>query len=215
MDKEIWKPIKGFEGYYEISDKGRVKSLGRLVLRRTSNIHTKEKILKLPPCKNGYIVTHLHKDGKAYHSYVHRLVADAFLPNPYNKTEIDHIDTDRSNNKVENLRWCTRSENNYNPITNKRMSLSHIGHKLKKESIEKWRKTREANGWKINYPLNSGKSKAVVQINPSDNSIVRTFPSMQEVKRVLAFTPSNISQCCRGKREMAHGYIWKYAESNG
>lgn len=211
MTNEIWKPIKGLECYYEISNLGRIKALNRLIKRNSSgNFITKEKILKLSKNPNGYVTVTLYKDGSLFRRLVHRLVAEAFILKPDNKNEIDHIDTNRSNNEAENLRWCTRSENNRNPITNKKMSESHLGIKRSKESIEKWRKARIAHGNRLCRSLNYGKSKPVEQIDPASKMVIATFPSMQEVKRKLGFGPPNICRCCKGYRDVAYGFIWRY-----
>lgn len=211
MANEIWKPIKGFEGYYEISNFGRIKALCRLIKRKNSgDFITKERILKLHKIPNGYIKVILYKDGVLFQRYVHRLVAEAFVHNPENKSEIDHIDTNRANNIADNLRWCSRSENNRNPITSKRMSESHLGKKRSRESIEKWRKARIAHGNRLYRSLNYGKSKPVEQIDPTSKMVIATFPSMQEVKRKLGYSPANICNCCKGYKDVAYGFIWRY-----
>lgn len=106
---EIWKDIPGYEGKYQVSNKGRVKSLN---FNRTG----KEAILK---AKNhvGYPRVILWKGGKRHEICVHRLVAEAFLPNPDNKQFVNHIDGDRRNNNVENLEWCTPQENAIHSVT--------------------------------------------------------------------------------------------------
>ena len=96
--KEEWKSVIGYEGLYEVSSCGQIKSL------RKGALLTPHKI-------NGYYVVRLCKNGKMKNHKVHRLVAIAFIPNPENKAFVDHIDTNRSNNRVENLRWVTASEN--------------------------------------------------------------------------------------------------------
>ena len=102
--KENWKDIKGYEGIYQVSDKGRIKSLA-------NNKTRKEKILKLRKDKNGYLEVNLHKDNKSITRKVHRLVAEAFISNPYNKPYINHKDCNPSNNNADNLEWCTQKEN--------------------------------------------------------------------------------------------------------
>lgn len=99
---EIWKDIEGFEGKYQISSMGRVKSLW----------FGKEKILKNIKSDRGYIVVSLYKEGKQKIYYIHRLVAQTFLNNPNNYPIINHKDENKSNNRVENLEWCTSQYNN-------------------------------------------------------------------------------------------------------
>ena len=122
---EIWKDIKGFEGIYQVSNTGKVKSLARVV--KTKNGHYQsynEKILKTQ--KTGYCLVMLCKERKRFPRQVHRLVAEAFIPNPENKPFIDHIDTNPQNNNIDNLRWVTQKENCLNPISRKNNSLSKI-----------------------------------------------------------------------------------------
>lgn len=101
---EEWKDIKGLESIYQISNYGRVKSLG-------NSKNRKEKILKLQIDKNGYLHIALHKNGKTKNYLIHRLVAQEFIPNPYNYQEVNHIDEDRKNNDALNLEWCGHQYN--------------------------------------------------------------------------------------------------------
>lgn len=114
--KEEWRSIVGYEGLYEVSNQGRVKSLTRMW---RNGKRREEKMLK-EFIYLGYVHVTLCKDGKQKQYRVHRLVAMAFIPNPENKDFVDHIDTDRKNNNVENLRWVTRQENQENPISLKK-----------------------------------------------------------------------------------------------
>ena len=108
--------VLGYEGLYSITNDGMVYS------------YKSSKFLKPHSNHRGYLMVDLYKNGKARKGVVHRLVAQAFIPNPENKPEIDHIDTDRQNNKVSNLIWCTRKENCNNPL-----SLKHSGEARKGE----------------------------------------------------------------------------------
>ena len=104
---EIWKDVVGYEGLYQVSNLGRVKSLERL---DKNNHPVKEKILK-QACDGvgkGYLYVNLGRMGRGK---IHRLVAEAFIPNPYNKPEVNHIDGNTKNNRVDNLEWVTHQEN--------------------------------------------------------------------------------------------------------
>lgn len=114
---EIWKEIEGYEGLYEVSNMGRVRSLDRSVIHRGKQMVLKGRVLKPGTNKEGYHFVILCKEGKKKLTRVHRLVAEAFIQNLDNKPCIDHINTERTDNRVENLKWCTYSENNLNPIT--------------------------------------------------------------------------------------------------
>lgn len=113
---EIYKSINGFDGY-EVSNKGNVKSLERDLIRTSKlgkkyNFHKRETIMHLRIDRDGYRLINLWKDGKSYTRKVHRLVAEAFIPNPNNYPIINHKDQNPSNNNVENLEWCDYSYNN-------------------------------------------------------------------------------------------------------
>ena len=103
-EKEIWKDIEGFEGLYQVSNMGNVKSLNY-------NHTGKERIMKPQKSSNGYLQVKLWKDGKAKRYLVHRLVANAFLDNSDNLPEVNHKDENKENNHVDNLEFCSRSYN--------------------------------------------------------------------------------------------------------
>lgn len=104
LQNEKWLPVVGYEGIYEVSNLGRVKSLSNSKSR-------KEKILK-QQIRNGYFSVDLSKKHeKTKKFFVHRLVAIAFIPNPENKEQVNHLDADKLNNKLTNLQWATRKEN--------------------------------------------------------------------------------------------------------
>lgn len=122
--EEIWKTIDGYPDYM-ISSMGRVKSLDREILNRWGNGYRliKGKILKGGKHR-GYLYVSLSRNGKCKTFTVHKLVAQHFIPNPNNLSEIDHINTDRTDNRVENLRWCTHKENQNNTVTKSKMKLN-------------------------------------------------------------------------------------------
>ena len=113
MNKEIWKDIPGYEGLYQASILGRIR---RLNYRNTG----KYKILKPSIKTTGYLQVGLYKNQHCKLYLVHRLIAKTFIPNPDNKLYINHIDENRTNNKVDNLEWCTMTENNNHGNRNKK-----------------------------------------------------------------------------------------------
>lgn len=111
---DIWKDIAGFEGYYQISNLGSVRSVDRIAPDTTGSWgrlrRLKGKLMKTQ-LLNGYWVVMLYKDSKYRHARVHRLIAEAFIANPENKPHINHINGLRSDNRIENLEWCSHAEN--------------------------------------------------------------------------------------------------------
>jgi len=134
---EKWKSIKGFEGIYEVSSLGRVRSLDRKIPYKDGFKQAKGKLMKLTKNRLGYMVVTLQKDRKRYFSIVHRLVAKAFIPNPENKREVNHIDSIKDNNNVNNLEWSTRKENMDHWQKNSVFSSKYKGVSYSKER-KKW-----------------------------------------------------------------------------
>lgn len=182
--EEIWMPVKGYEGLYEVSSFGRVKSLPKVVDLGRCVQHRKEKLLTPIPDGKGYLMVWLFSNCIKKMWKVHRLVAGTFLENPELKPQIDHINADKLDNRLCNLRWCTGKENFHNPISYKRNSESKFGYK-------------------------NHKAKSVVQYS-INGEYIKTWHCINDVKRGLGFNHPHISQCCRGQRASAYGYIWKY-----
>lgn len=185
--EEIWKPINGYEGLYEVSNMGRVKSLPKTVEQYYGYKITNERMLKQSPDRKGYMMAWLYKNKKRKTMKVYRLVANAFIPNPESKPQIDHINAINTDNRACNLRWCTGKENFHNPISYRRNSESKFGRK-------------------------NHNAKSVVQLS-LDGIPIRIWDCINDVKRELGFHHSHISQCCSGKRNVAYGFIWKYADN--
>lgn len=182
---EQWKDIKGYEGLYQVSNLGRVKSLERYK-KNNGNTETLigEKILKQSINNKGYCRIHLCKDAHKKAFSVHRLVAEAFIPNPYNispyiKPEINHKDEDKTNNNADNLEWCDSKYNN------------NYGNHNIKVSVAKGRK---------------------VQAYDLDGNLVMEFHSISEAQRQTGIAQQCISFCLAGKYKQAGGYVWKDAD---
>lgn len=185
MNKEMWKDIVGYEGLYQVSNTGKVKSLKRKVYAGSGRMRWQyEKIMSGNKTNgNGYKIVTLNKEGKGKNKYIHRLVAETFLDNPYNYKYINHKDENKSNNCVDNLEFCTAQYNStYNNL--------HIRNGLKNR--------------------NNKYSKKILQLNDNDE-IINIFPSISEASRQLNVSCQAISDCLRGIQLHSAGYKWKYA----
>lgn len=135
MTDEVWRPVVGYEGFYEISTFGRVKRV-RTNFKHENRPHNEsyERILRPETSKDGYLRVDLSANGIARHKQVHRLVAEAFIQNPNNFPMINHKDEDRKNNHVSNLEWCDAKYNN-NYGTRKQIGSLHHGAKLTEDDV--------------------------------------------------------------------------------
>ena len=112
MEEEIWKDVIGYEGLYRVSNLGRVKSLYKIIMYKNNTLHpVKEKYMKIYIDTKGYPIVDLSKNGIRKHIGIHTLIARAFIPNPKNRTEINHKDLNKLNFNISNLEWSTRKEN--------------------------------------------------------------------------------------------------------
>lgn len=148
--KEIWKDIKDYEGLYQVSNWGRVKSLKRLVKKWNGSRTVSEKILQPLIQSNGYYYVGLVKNNKRINYKIHRLVAEHFIPNPNNYKEVNHKDENKTNNVVTNLEWCDRKYNqNYGTRTEK-CSKKVYQYTLDGKFVKEWKSTAECgrNGFK-------------------------------------------------------------------
>ena len=123
---EVWKDIIDYEGLYQVSNLGRVKSVDRIVNNDKKKYKLKGILLSKCISKKGYYIVSLCKNSKSKTFLVHRLVSNAFIKNNLNKPCVNHIDGVKTNNKVSNLEWCTYKENTQHALKNKLMNINHM-----------------------------------------------------------------------------------------
>lgn len=174
MSVEVWKPVKGYEGLYKINSDGVVMGYNNMIL----------KPYKMP---NGYLQVCLYKNQKAEKKYIHRLVAEAFIENPLNLSEINHIDENKENNCVKNLEWCSHAHN-----------MAHGSRKARQvETLQKNKKLLKA-----------------VDCFHKNGDLFCTFESIKIASQKTGANETSIALCCKGKPhyKTAGGYVWKYHE---
>ena len=189
---EHWKSIKGYEGLYEVSDLGNVRSLPHSVSVERRGVEFsvpfRGKVLKPVYRQHGYLGVMLYGKGghktRGFKTFaVHRLVAEAFIPNPDNLPEVNHLDEDKQNNRADNLEWSTHIDN------------TRYGTAIQRRSAKL---------------VNGVKSRRVSQFT-MDGTFVREYPSLAEAMR-NGYASGNIVKCIQGKYRHAYGYLWKYAD---
>lgn len=184
--EEIWKDIRGYEGLYQVSNLGNVKSLNW----RNQGV---QKNLWLKPHNRGYLQVELAKDGKKKCFVVHRLVADAFVPNPNGFPQVNHKDEVKTNNASENLEWCTRSYN---------AKYSLVRHPERTPNGCVHRRGCRHKGANTNTPI--------AQIG-ANGEVVKVWGCSRDIFLETGMSDWSISECCRGNRKTAYGYKWQYA----
>lgn len=182
---EEWREIPEFKGRYEVSNLGQVRSIPRDVNNHTGVIHLKGKILTQRYNHKGYKVVDL-LDCEQKHKYrlVHRLLAQAFIPNPDNKPQVNHIDGIKDHNVLDNLEWVTNSENQIHAYQ---------------------------NGLNVHSDKSGRPKRAILQIDKDTNEVIRRFDSFSETEKEFK-SYSTIRRCCIGSSRTAYGYKWKYED---
>lgn len=179
--KEIWKDIDGYDGRYQVSNLGNV----RITSYRNTGM---KRLMKISLTNCGYCKVELYRDKKGKMQYVHRLVAMAFIPNPHNKPQVNHIDGNKTNNSVSNLEWASASDN----------QLHSIAHNL-----------REPSPMTGRFGKSNPTSKPIYQYDLT-GKIIKRWDSISDACRYLGVSHSSITQCLTGKTKTAHGFKWEY-----
>lgn len=195
LEGEEWRDVVGWEELYAVSNFGRVASYGRFQLINGGG-YGKIHVISFPPkvlklqnhrASNGrqsYLSVMLRDKERCSRLLVHRIVAQAFISNPSSYPHIDHIDADKHNNHVENLRWCTPTMNMRNPLTKNAISA-----KAKGKTAHNRRRVLCFKG----------------------GTLIKEFPSLASVK-LSKFSPPNVYLCCVGRQDTHKGYRWMYAD---
>lgn len=182
---EEWKPIIGYEGYYEVSNMGKVRSVDRVDISGRKRSGIVLHAVKVGHAPNKYLAVSLSKDRIVKKTKVHRLVAEAFIPNPENKPEVNHLNEDKMDNRVENLCWATSKENMRHGTRTERAA------KAAKATAERKR------------------AKPVLQTDGNGN-IVKEYPSIREAARQTGTDRAQIERCIRKPWYTAKGFYWKH-----
>lgn len=192
--EEIWKDVVGYEGLYQVSNLGNVKSVDRVIRRSSTPQQIKGKIIHQGTQNTGYKIVNLWNKKNRQAFLVHRLVADAFIPKTdLFRNNVDHINGIRTDNRVENLRWCTQRENTNFPIARSKYIDAN------KKRVENIRK------------FHSKHSLWVVQLTP-EGIVVKKWGSVKQASERLGIQTSGIYASCVGTRKTAGGYKWKYVD---
>lgn len=195
MQQEIWKEIEGFEGRYEISNQGRVRSrvcpgVDTLIMHPTLRVRGKyHKVTYRHICLRDI-------NGKQVWKYIHVLVAKAFIPNPENKPFVDHINGTEWGDSIDNLRWCTHKEN--------------ISFDLARKHISEGQKGCRSH-WYGKFGGAHAKAKSVGQYS-LDGRLMEIYSGVREATRQTGVSNSSISLACRGKLVTAGGFLWRYID---
>lgn len=193
---EIWKPVVGYEGYFEISNLGRVKSVERYVMCNGHLHHVSEKLKKVTLNSMGYPCVTLCKNRKSQQIAIHRLLMMAFVPNPDNKPYIDHINTIITDNRFSNLRWVTPKENSNNEIT-----LEHFRKDANSEEQKQLRLIARKLKGGVTAPI-------TVYQYTKDGKFVDVYQSAFEAERATGAHNTAVRYALNDSSKSAGGYMW-------
>lgn len=192
---EIWKPITEFEGFYEVSNLGKIKSLHK----------NKETILSPKTNNMGYLWVDLWKNGTHKCLLIHRIVACEFIDNPLNLPIVNHIDRNIKNNRFDNLEWCSYSYNvDYAIIASPNFNRRKRG-ELKQDQKPVHKRYQQGDLTR----KNKKHPEPIVQMD-LDGNVIAEYKNIAFATSVLGYHNTSLLECCDGKRKTAYGYIWRY-----
>lgn len=200
--EEVWKDIQGYEGLYQVSNLGVVRSLDTM----GENGRKYKGVTKVGHDNGrGYLTVNFKVKGKQKNFYVHRLVAQQFIPNPDNKPEVNHIDGNKYNNLVDNLEWSTRLENVRHAF--------RTGLNKSYERTEDWRKRNsEHRKGKFTGDKNP-RARAVVQLDKKTMKFIAEYGCAMDGAKVMGRDNcGNIISCCQNRINSIYGYKWMYKD---
>lgn len=210
---EVWLDVHGYEERYQVSNIGRIRSKD-IILNRSDGKREfrKGRIIKLQINQQGYPVyffSHSLSSKRKLIS-IHRIVAQAFIPNPDNKPCIDHINRNRADNRVENLRWCTLKENMNNPNTLAHLKVCRPNYKHTAETRAKLSELQKGKVLKDSTKIKLRERAIPVSQYSKDGHLITHHKSALYASESLNIPPTHIRECCRGIRKSAGGFRWIY-----
>ena len=184
--EEIWKSVNGYDGFYEVSNQGRVRSVNRFVMQVINGVQTKclykGRILKFTTDNSGYPMVTLSALGKIKTFRIHRLVADVFIENPESKKTVNHINAIKTDNRIENLEWATQLENNQHAINTGLGKRNTIKGKVRRTAISQF---------------------------TLDGIWIADFNSIASASEKYGYSCCCVGRCVSGKTKTSHGFLWK------